>query len=405
MSYLPPFMNNILCIIQCSKSKEKQKCTAEKMYSNSSLFKQCISIAKDISADTLIISTKHGFIKPDQIINPYEFGIENGPIKGIMLPEERKKNEIQKIEKEQHLLKKLSEPEQAEIINNIKNYKKIICMTNQHFFFPILNKILSDIKLDCWFNGSRSIYNLPTHLETKKQEFISWSKNNKYCAVCSSEFHTKTGRAKVCSINCNTKYYKIKYPEKRKASDMKYLNKNREKIYKSNDKWLKKNKERHRKTTDEWVKNNREKKANNVKKWLKNNPWYYNIRLKRNKERYKNDPVFKIKADCRNRLNYILKLKGIEKFEKTFDLIGCTPHFLFEYLKENYKKENGLSEQVFLELKKNIRLDIDHIIPLNTFDLMNLNEQKRAFHYTNLRFLNYEIHKHRPKDGSDISPK
>jgi hypothetical protein len=48
--------------------------------------------------------------------------------------------------------------------------------------------------------------------------------------------------------------------------------------------------------------------------------------------------------------------------------------------------------------------NIDHIIPCNTFDLTKPEEQKRCFHYSNLRPL-WEIDNlNRPKDGSDIHP-
>lgn len=46
--------------------------------------------------------------------------------------------------------------------------------------------------------------------------------------------------------------------------------------------------------------------------------------------------------------------------------------------------------------------EIDHIIPLNTFDLTKVDEQIKAFNYNNTRPLEKNEHKRRPKDGSDI---
>ena len=45
---------------------------------------------------------------------------------------------------------------------------------------------------------------------------------------------------------------------------------------------------------------------------------------------------------------------------------------------------------------------IDHIKPINTFDLSDAEQQKICFHYTNLRPLWARDNLSRPKDGSDV---
>lgn len=88
-----------------------------------------------------------------------------------------------------------------------------------------------------------------------------------------------------------------------------------------------------------------------------------------------------------------MKRTNSPKYFHTLDLIGCSPAFLVDYL----------DEQMTDAMKANPKsVDIDHIIPINTFDLNDPEQQKRCFHYTNLRPLLYPDNRSRPKDGSDL---
>ncbi len=44
--------------------------------------------------------------------------------------------------------------------------------------------------------------------------------------------------------------------------------------------------------------------------------------------------------------------------------------------------------------------NIDHIVPLVKFDLFNLQEQKKAFHYTNMRPLWFLENMRRPRKAA-----
>ena len=46
--------------------------------------------------------------------------------------------------------------------------------------------------------------------------------------------------------------------------------------------------------------------------------------------------------------------------------------------------------------------NLDHIVPVNTFDFTDIKQQKICFHYTNLRPLWEKDNLARPWDGSDI---
>lgn len=186
--------------------------------------------------------------------------------------------------------------------------------------------------------------------------------------------------------------WKQKNPEKRKISDQKYINNNKEKIKENFEKWIEINKEKHRKTTMKYKEKNREKILKYSNEWNKNNSdkihnW--------NKEQYQNSSEYRIKSILYVRLNQALKAQDSPKFHHTLDLIGCTPEFLVNYLEEKMSDDMKLNRDL---------VDIDHIIPINTFDLNNVEEQKKCFHYTNLRPIFRKDNQSRPKDGSDFSP-
>jgi len=80
------------------------------------------------------------------------------------------------------------------------------------------------------------------------------------------------------------------------------------------------------------------------------------------------------------------------------ELVGCSVEFLIKYLESKFT--DGMSWEN--RGKERGKWHIDHIRPCNTFDLTDENEQKRCFHYTNLRPLWAEDNLCRPKDGKDM---
>ena len=67
----------------------------------------------------------------------------------------------------------------------------------------------------------------------------------------------------------------------------------------------------------------------------------------------------------------------IKKECSTTELIGCSVQYAREHLEKQFRQ--GMNW-------KNAGLwHIDHILPINHFDLTKIEEQKRVFHYTNLQ--------------------
>ena len=63
-------------IIGCTKTKAKQPCEAQEMYSGSTLFNLKRQYAEKYLDDWMVLSTKYGLILKDKIIEPYELCLE-----------------------------------------------------------------------------------------------------------------------------------------------------------------------------------------------------------------------------------------------------------------------------------------------------------------------------------------
>jgi len=140
-----------------------------------------------------------------------------------------------------------------------------------------------------------------------------------------------------------------------------YLN-NFEKLNEKNKQWYKLNTEKHVENSKKWNENNKEKMNE-----------YYNNRIKIIR---KKDPINNLKFNVRTRIYNILRIKNIKKDKKTFDIVGCSPQFLKEYIENQFTE--GMS---WNKIGKEIH--IDHIIPLSSAKTEE--EIYELCHYTNLQ--------------------
>jgi len=95
------------------------------------------------------------------------------------------------------------------------------------------------------------------------------------------------------------------------------------------------------------------------------------------KKRCKEDHSFRIFLSLRSRL--VNALKGKYKTATTEKLLGCSREELIEHL------ESQFTENMNWGNYGRNGWQIDHTLPCSDFDLSSEEQQKKCFHYTNLR--------------------
>jgi hypothetical protein len=207
-------------------------------------------------------------------------------------------------------------------------------------------------------------------------EFYINPNNKKYRPSC-----------KIC-FNLDAKKYRESNKTKIKKYTKKYrlINKNiikeKSKIYREkNDKKIKLNQI---KNSKKYYLNNRELVKEKSRKFRENNPTYSLEYREKNptysndyqKNRKKSDPIFKISHNMRVRMSIFIKSNNVTKQNKTFEIVGCTPEFLKDYIEKKFTE--GMSWDL---MGKHIH--IDHIIPLSSANTEE--EVYKLCHYTNLQ--------------------
>ena len=178
---------------------------------------------------------------------------------------------------------------------------------------------------------------------------------------------SKDGFDNMCK-NCKREY------------DKQYKLINKEKIYAKCREWNSLNKEKLEKTTQNWIQNNQEKHKEIKKKAFKKyltNPQNLDKRRKYDKKytKYKrqNNIEYQIKDSVGSIINYHLKER---KSESTIKYLGCSIKEYITYLENKFLKE--MNWENYGEV-----WEIDHKIPLSTFDLTKENNIYKAFNYQN----------------------
>ena len=148
-----------------------------------------------------------------------------------------------------------------------------------------------------------------------------------------------------------------------------------------------KNYKKHKEAWDERTK--KHGKTENSKKyrreWAKNK-YHNNEEFRKNcikkvveyeRKKLYSDPEFKLKHTLRNRLRKAIKKKNAKKCKKTMDLIGCSTSKLMNHLESKFQK--GMTWENHGDWH------IDHIKAIATFNLLDEDEQKKCFHWSNLQ--------------------
>lgn len=122
---------------------------------------------------------------------------------------------------------------------------------------------------------------------------------------------------------------------------------------------------------------NKKWKAENKQKIKDYRYKYKKQRAEQRKARRKKDIEYKILGNLRTRLGSALK--GKLKKDRTKNFLGCSINELKEHLE--FKFQPGMTWENYGKCGWHI----DHILPCASFDLSDLDQQKKCFHYTNLQ--------------------
>lgn len=201
----------------------------------------------------------------------------------------------------------------------------------------------------------------------------------KVCSKCNIEKSVEEfGKSKsskdgllYCCKKCNNergKKYRKENPEKILEQQRKWRSENPEWVIKRHRRYRNKNRKKVNEFRKKWLEKNPEK----IKEYREN---HKDRKREKRKERRESDPLFNIVNRVRCRLHKYLKLNDITKTNKTFDIVGCTPTSLKEYLEKQFK--DGMS------WKNRSEWHIDHIIPLSSAETEE--ELYELCHYTNLQ--------------------
>lgn len=90
------------------------------------------------------------------------------------------------------------------------------------------------------------------------------------------------------------------------------------------------------------------------------------------------DEVAIVRRKLRNHIHRVCRLSGSKKQRKTIEYLGCTIPEARAHLQKQFKR--GMKWENHGEV-----WEIDHIVPMSHFDLMNESQRMRVNHFTNLQ--------------------
>ena len=178
--------------------------------------------------------------------------------------------------------------------------------------------------------------------------------------------------------------YRLTHVELYKNIDKKYKSLNPEKIKLHQKNWKQKNIEHLKQYRNEYRKNNLRK----CKLWDKAKLEKHGEAInKKRRESYHNrkntDPQYKIALTCRNRVASAINSIKSRKSAKTLELLGCTIEQLKIHLESRFYINKKTGEVMTWNNHSKFGWHIDHIKPVDSFDLQDPEEQRNCFNYTN----------------------
>ena len=166
----------------------------------------------------------------------------------------------------------------------------------------------------------------------------------------------------------SSKEYHEEYYQANKEKFKEYQKENKEKIKERSKEYYQSNKEKILERDKEYYQSNKEKICSKI--------------LKYQNDRYKTDPLFRLRKNIRNRIKMAIKSQSTSKASSSFKLLGCTAKEAYDYIESLFLE--GMTWDNYGDW------EIDHIRPCSSFDLTQESEQLLCFNYKNLQPLWWE---------------
>lgn len=171
-------------------------------------------------------------------------------------------------------------------------------------------------------------------------------------------------------------------PERARRHSKRWRERNPEKVKLEYQKWLETHPKQRAEINNRYVKNWPHKVRARQRRYYRNNQLRIRDYFKRYLPAYRSrlrcsDPVFLLVERMRSRIRACMAKVCVKKSQRTFDLIGCSPQSLRLHI-----------ERLFLPgmTWENRHLwHVDHVKPIAAFDLRDTDQQRAAFHCSNLQ--------------------
>lgn len=232
-------------------------------------------------------------------------------------------------------------------------------------YFNSEEEIIIDKKLAyyIWYNENQEILNKKSrdrwslNIERNKQRKKEYYKENREIILQKEKLNPNTKIRKKAWQEANKETSKIK----RKI----YLKNNKEKVKAYKKEYNQRNKEKNKITSRNYRIKNKD-----------------TIRKKENEKR-KNDPLFKLIKNSRDIILKYFKYNGFKKKSKTTEILGCSFEELKSYIESKFEPWMNWENRGLYNGQLNYGWDVDHIIPLSS--AKSEEELIKLCHYINLQ--------------------
>lgn len=183
------------------------------------------------------------------------------------------------------------------------------------------------------------------------------------CPYCYREFVPKRSDQVYCSSKCYDRHHNILNKEKNSKYNKEY---HKRTYVNRRDKMIER--------TSKWQQENKEHRAEYLKDYCEKHKDELTAKIK---QKRRENVLYRLYLNIASRMDRTIKDAGAKKCKRGITLLGCS----MEELKDHFESKFAFG----MCWKNYSEWEIDHCLPISSFDLLNPREQEICFHYTNLQ--------------------